>query len=284
MGGSGGGSETTSSIPPQFLPFFVDLFERAQAASLEVSDQPFPGERFAPIASEQLQSLDQLTDLAGQFQGLGDPFIQLAQQTASGQFLDPATNPFLQSAIQAGIRPVQQQFQEQTLPAIRSAAIQQGAFGGNREGITEALAAGRANQQSLDISSSIAFQNFINERNLQQQSPGLAQAGAELSLLGPQLLGQIGDVRRGFDQEAIIEAIQRFNEAQQAPFAPLFPLANILQGTNVGNVSTTQLNPGSGGLSGVIQGGLGGAAAGSVFGPPGIIIGGVLGGAAGGFG
>ena len=288
MGDSGGGGDSSSSttIPPEFIPFFVDLFEQAQVASGKVSGEPFEGELVAPFQPQQEAALAGQEALAGQFGGLGQNVLNLGQQTAQGAFLSPDSNPFLQGAIDAGVRPIFENLRQQVLPGIRSEAIARGAFGGSREGITEALAGSGALTAAGDVASRLSFQNLTNERQLQQNAPALIGAGAQLQQVPNQILGQVGDVRRSLEQEQLNAEIARFKEAAEAPFRPLFPLASIIQGTNVGQ--TTKFEGGGGGLGGAIQGGLGGAASGaavgSFFGPPGTAIGAGLGGLLGAFG
>lgn len=268
---------TTSSTNTAFQPFFEELFIEAFGAAGQVSTDPFPGELLAPPDPAQLAALDLQITQAAQLEGIGNPFLALADFTAKGGFLDPSTNPFLQPLIEAATRPITDKFLQETLPQLSSAAIAQGAFGGNREGVTAAVLAGDVHQNLLDAASSIVGQNYFAERNFQQNAGQIALTGVTLNQFAPELLAQVGDIRRQFGQQVIESDIAAFNNAQQAPFAAVEPLANILFGGSVGsNTTTTQSVPGQGtsiqdilGIGGFALG-----AANTLFGPQGFDPGG----------
>ena len=51
--------------------------------------------------------------------GLGGNILNLGQQTARGDFLDPNSNPFLKDTINFALQPAVSQFQNSVLPALR---------------------------------------------------------------------------------------------------------------------------------------------------------------------
>lgn len=266
MGGGGGSTRTTSTteIPEEFRPFFVRLFERSEDASQQIQPTAFPGARIAPLDPLQQESLRLSEQSARSLPDISGPLFNLGIRTTRGDFLDPATNPFIRGVIEASSRPVLEQFHRQVLPSIRSAAITQGAFGGNRQDISEGIAASGTSQALGDIASQIVYSNFLQERQNQMNAPALLDAAVQFSQLQPTLLGQAGDVRRQLAQDMIEANRQRFAEEQQAPFLPLFPLASIIQGGNLGQTTTTTL-PGGGpsrvasGITGALGGGALGA-------------------------
>ena len=110
-----------------------------------------------------------------------------------------------------------------------------------------------------------------------------------LNQLSPELLNAVGLGQRNLAQRPLDEALLQFQESINAPFRPLFPLASIIQGGDIGSsFSTTVPTPSS--LSQGIIGALGGAGAGSQIGGEfdqgglGAILGGLLGGVGGGLG
>jgi hypothetical protein len=85
------------------------------------------------------------------------------------------------------------------------------------------------------------------------------EQGVQFQQLAPSLLGQVGDTQRALEQEGVSEQLQRFQMAQQAPFAGLFELASILQGGNLGTVGSQTVGGGPSSTALGITGALGGA-------------------------
>jgi hypothetical protein len=165
--------------------------------------------------------------------------------------------------IQAALNPITQEFTQSVLPNFASNAIQSGAFSGSsaRDLAFNQLASGFG-QQVLDVGTNIAFENFQRERQLQQQAGQLLDQGALLNQLSPELLAQVGLGQRELAQRPLDEALLQFQEAINAPFRPLFPLASIVQGSDIGSAFSTQVPTPSPISTGLI-GALGGASAGA---------------------
>ena len=256
-GGSGGGTQTQVSKPfPEALPFVLRTFEEAQKAFENVSQEPFQGQLTAAPSPLQLEGLGTTADLARGFAGSGQPIIDLGKSTAAGDFLLPGSNPALQPAIDAALRPVTEQFTEQLIPALFSEGISSNAFGGTREDLLKGAVGREFGRATSDTAAKIVFENFVRERALQTQAPQLIAAGQQLELGSPQLLSTVGAAERGFEQEELNEAFQQFNLAQAAPFAGLEDFARIIAGAPG---STTTVNtPGPSGFNNVLTGALGG--------------------------
>lgn len=226
----------------------------------------FPEQFTAGTSPLEFESLAQREAVARQLQGIGSPLLNLGAFTAGGGFLSPESNPFLRSNIEASLRPAVQQFQNTVLPAFGSQAIQSGAFSGSsaRDLAFNQLASGFGNTLA-DTASQIGFDNFQRERLLQTQAGQLLDQGAQLNQLTPEILAQVGLGQRELAQRPLDEALLQFQESINAPFRPLFPLASIIQGGDIGSIFSTTVPTPSPVASG-IAGGLGGAAAGAGIG------------------
>jgi hypothetical protein len=262
-----------SSEPPAFaLPYLQDVFNLAQK-SFDISPvTPFQGEVRAPIIPEQVEALNLARGLGRSSIGIGTPVENLGLDTIAGRYLRPESNPYLEATTQAAIRPLVESFRETIVPTIRSSAIEQGAFGGSRQGLTENLAARDLARQIADTTAKINFANYTQERQNQlTQGPAALEAGFNLQRQPIGMLAQVGDILRGFAQEPIDEALWRYNQAREAPFGPLLNYSSIVQGLTpaLGTRSntTTQSNiQGPSQFSQFLQGALGGAAGGAGLG------------------
>src|SRR5215831_2108639 len=121
-GGGGSGSQATKSGPPKWeLPYAKQLTN--QAAGL-FSGSGYPQQQVAPFSPDQQAAMGQIAGMTDPQSGIigaieranqaiaggQDPNINAAlaanQQTISGKYLDPSSNPALQSYIQAGMDPI----------------------------------------------------------------------------------------------------------------------------------------------------------------------------------
>lgn len=137
-------------------------------------------------------------------------------QTISGQFLDPASNPFLSRTIEAAQRPVVEQFQDVVMPRLRGDFTRAGQFiqqrpgtrpGTRAEGMSSPFdeAASRASRGLADalsdISTQIAGQNFQAERTRQQQA----------ALAGPTIDAQtLERLTTGLQAQALPRLVEQF--------------------------------------------------------------------------
>ena len=169
--------------------------------------------------------------------GLGgyQPYLQSAQQfqqaAAAGtgpQAYQQYMSPYQQAVIDTTLREYDVQAQK-GLPGLAASAIQQGAFGGGREGVQRAeyqsasdrnRAALQAQllQQGYGQAQQAAQQNYMNQLNLGQSAIGLGQTN--VGMLGQQIAGlQTLGAGETSQQQAILEAQRQL--AQQQAYQPL---------------------------------------------------------------
>lgn len=232
MGGGGSKTESTSTsgvLPlAEARPYYRKLFDSAQTAFGQTPKTPYTGNFLATPNAIQQQAV---AKTVGAAPGLGtgvDALRGLATDQISGKYLDPKANPYLQDTMRAAIRPMRQDLTRNILPGIASGAQQAGAYGGSRQGILEGNALEGFGRSALDTRANIAFGNYANERNIQQQSPALLGQANALALAGPQALAAAGDQTQKWDQDALNNALMKWNEVKTSPWAGLGEFANIL--------------------------------------------------------
>lgn len=243
------GSQQTSasqqvSAPTEITPEAFQALQDpvAQAFLGLLGGGGFTGPTTAGITGTETDLVNQLGVLAGQPSPAQTAGTDLLMQTLSGQFLDPSSNPFLQSTIQAAQRPLIEQFQDITLPRLTSqftAAGQQVQPQGSSAFDRAAAIASRGLFNSLsDIATNIGAQNFQAERGRQQEGieTGSRLVGQDIqntiqALQGvalPRLIEQFG-MDKGL--EVFNQRIQTLLQAiQTAQGLPLFATGQVSAG------------------------------------------------------
>lgn len=223
------------------------------------------------------------TQIQAQQQALGTvPAINTLASGAAGannfltnpDILTPGSNPALQGWIDASLRPLDERFSNVVLPGIRSEQIANSGLGGSRQALAETGAARDYLRQAGDTTASIANQGYaqglgalIQGTNLVPQTQGAQTAGANVT-------GAVGQQNYDVSNQA------RSNDITNT-WLPFITAQDILGSANAipggGKAVTTVTGAPTTKSAGPLQGALGGAIAGSTFGPWGTAIGGGLG-------
>lgn len=271
----GGSQSTTTTAEPSELvaPFLGEAFSNLNSiVTTQGTPAGFQGSGIAEINSNQQAGLDAASGVAGQQNAAAGSASDQLNSTLNGQFLNPASNPNLQATADAAVDTVFRGLTRNALPAIRGGAVASGGVGGSRQGIAEGLAISDANQQAQDATAQIFNNNFQSERNRQIQALGLTGSVQNAQGAGANTLINAGNLEQNQAQAELSDFINRFNSNERADFDFQNEFIQSLLG-----VPFNQTSVQSGGRSSPISGALGGAAAGSTFGPEGAVVGGVLG-------
>ena len=247
MSGGGSGDQPASSTTitkpfPAQEKALTELFGMSQAAFDAGSDQYYPGSAVANQSFNTATAQQLGLDAAGIQGGLG-----MNAASALNTAFDPNS-----AQSRAIIDPFTAKLQSQILPGIGSQAIQQGAFGGDRQRIQE--------QSAADSTATAATQAYLQNQQNAIQNLGTVQSG----LLAPaRTVSAVGAQQEAYQQGLINSDIDRFRFEQEAPQTALDRLASRITGINLGNISNSATQRSGGGgvdLGGVA--GLGLAAAG----------------------
>lgn len=192
---------------------FEQLFGARSGDPLAGIPQP-SGPLVAPLSSGEQQFLDLLASEGGTRRNL-------LEQTQSGAFLTPDTNPFLQAMIEAAQRPTLQGLEETLTRALPGRFTQAGQFvqpeGSSAFDRAAAIATRGAAQSLGDIATNIAGQAFEAERGRQQESIQLGQQEVQTMVQNlqaqalPRLVEDLG-IERGLNEfqnrlQALLQAL-----------------------------------------------------------------------------
>lgn len=292
---SGGGTATTTqNLTPEqqrLISAAMPGFESFAA----FTPRRYQGSTIAGFDPAQVQGQEMALAAAPVQQTLATNAANAANFYTSGDIWNPASNPYLQSAVDAAVRPITQQLTEQQLPALRGEAQNVGGFGGSRQGIAEGLASGRASTAIGDTASRLVQNQYDTNVRAQQAAINMTPMLQQAQLAPAVTTSGVGDVRQALAQALLGEQVGNFNLDQMleiAPFLQSQALLGVAQGLPGGSTTSTMQNYGN--TTGTAQatanvpraspwaqalgGAASGASVGSMFGPIGTGVG-ALGGA-----
>jgi hypothetical protein len=255
---------TQSVEPSEFVrPYYEEALTSAQDLFRSDVPQYFPEATYVPFSGQTEAALQ----LQEQRALAGSPLLGAAQQEVqnilSGQYLDPATNPYLQQTF------------ERAAGDVRSQLGSMFARGGRYGSAAMAETAGR---RLGDLAANIYGSAYERERARQAAAPTLAAQLAQQDYGDIQQLAQVGQAREGLQEAALADAMQRFQFEQQKPYTKLREyLASIGAPASQQTLTQTPIYRNLG--ANLLGGALGGAQLGSLAG---LGTGGTLGAAVGG--
>lgn len=245
---SGGSSEnrttTTQNLTPEQQGLVNLAYPNAQAFA--ASNPTLPGAAgvagFDPL---QTQGQEAVVGSTGKMQGIVDTAGGTNQRIASGEFLDPGSNPVVQNAVKAATDPIYQDLRENVIPGQQATAASGSGvnYGGSREGIAEGRATigaqRAAGQAGANIMNTALGQGLAATNQAISQAPATAAAeaipGATTEAVGAQRQAQ---------QQQVIDASNAANWFQQIlPLLKAQQLVGLAAGTPGG--STTAVGQGT---------------------------------------
>jgi hypothetical protein len=244
-GKKGGGTSTTQqTIDPMLRPYVQYGLGEAQRLYQSATPQYYPGQTYVS-PSETTQAALQ----AQQTRALaGNPLLPAAQQqqqaVIGGQYL--ANNPFFNQAMAGAGQAASQQYFD-AINQAQSGASQAGRYGSgaqanlfNRAGTT--LANTLANKAG-----ELAYTNYAAERARQEAAAAGAPQLAMADYADIGQLAQVGQTQEAYQQQALEDAINRFNFEQNLPQNKLNQFLTQVYGAPQGAQSTTTQSSSGGG-------------------------------------
>jgi hypothetical protein len=227
---------TTSTVAPEIAPYLSYGLQQGQQLYQGGGPQYYTGETFVSPSQTTQAGVQALETRAL----AGNPLTGLAQQqlqgTLGGAYL--GGNPFFQGAFAPAAQAAQNQFQ-QTLGDIGSKASLAGRYGSGAMGQLQDRASGQYAQALTNTAGQLAYQNYDQERQRQQQAIGIAPQLAATDYQDIQQLLQAGQLREGYQGQQLGADIQRFNFLQNQPQQNLQNYMSLVYGNPLGRVGST---------------------------------------------
>lgn len=240
----------------------------------------YPNSTVAPLSSTTQQAIDLTTQRA-----LNGSPVQTAAQgnaaaTLNGDYLN--SNPNLQGAIDAATQGLVRQYTNATLPGIEANFSKAGRYGSGMQNAAVSDAQNNLSSQIGNIASTMAYNNYNDERARQVQTSALAPSLAGMDYTNLQALTGAGSALDTQAQAQLNDLVARYNYQNGGALDDYISRVNGTGATSYSSTVGTQAAASNKGAS-ALGGALSGASAGAMFGPWGALAGGVLGGVGGGF-
>lgn len=295
MGGGSMPSNTTSTQKIELSPEQKQIFQLAYPKIKNWGEnasnfEPYQGSTYAgPNDLQKQAQVDYLRANEG-----NKKFI--ADGTATNQWLQKApldinNNPYFRGAVDASLRPYQQEFTQSVLPGIKSSGVSAGGLGSSRQGIAEGLASQSYAQKTGDIVAQMGSDAYKTGLGVSLAANQIAPTYAGLQYLPAQVKEAVGGQQQAWDQQAINDKVNQFYLQQQYPLNMAAQLLGLATGQMPGGTSVATSGLG-GGMSnggkaittagGALSGAVGGAAVGSALAGTGAAAGGAAAAGAGG--
>lgn len=166
-----------------------------------------------------------------------DTFNQMGQGAGSLTNINAYINPYYQQVIDKALGRMQTNYQ-QTLGSIGDSAISAGAFGGDRHGVMEGVAAGEYNRNVGEIAANLGMQSFESAadrayRDMVTSAQGKQGLGTTMFNVGNTLTDR--QMQQGSMQQALLQQIlsggaDMFNQQMQNPYQMVDMMRAILSG------------------------------------------------------
>tara|TARA_R100000655_G_C2974076_1_gene190823 strand:- start:6 stop:911 length:906 start_codon:yes stop_codon:yes gene_type:complete len=191
--------------------FLADIFKSAENLTGAGTQMPFSAQQLAELSEGQKQAISSALTGVGAFQ----PFLQqgraaVTQGIAGVQGADftPTSyqdfmSPFTEEVIDTTLADIAEQGAKQQAQ-LGAASVNQGAFGGSRQGIAQGEIAANVADQQARTAGQLRSQGFAQAQNLAQQA-------ARQQLAQAQLGGQLGVSQAGLGQLGQQMGVQDIN-------------------------------------------------------------------------
>jgi hypothetical protein len=239
-GGSGGGggskSETNNQLDPTIRPFVEYGLNEAKNLYQTTTPDYYAGQTYVSPSAQTTTALSQAEARAK----AGNPLLSSAQQqqqdVISGNYLN--SNPYFNQALAGAAQGATTNYMD-AIKAAQGGASMSGRYGSGVSADIQNRAANTLSQTLANKYGDLAYQNYANERGMQNQAATNAPALAAADYQDIQQLMNVGKTKEDYAKTALQADIDRFNFEQNKPYQKLSAYLGAAYGAPTGTVSTT---------------------------------------------
>jgi len=240
-GGGGGQQQTSNALDPNVVPYVKDALSEQQRLYREGPGTYYPGQTYLDPNANQTAAMEQMAANAN----VNDPMLQnasnLNNQMIQGDYLQ--NNPNFNAVMSTAGRAATDQY-NQAMTNTNSAASMSGRYGSDAHSRMASNNSSNLAQSLSDTAGQMAYQNYANERGMQNSAMNNAQQIAQGQNFGANQLANVGGMQAQFDQAQLNADIQRHDYGQNANQQNLANYTNAVWGAPGGSTSTTSSSGG----------------------------------------
>ncbi|HYE38160.1 hypothetical protein [Methylocaldum sp.] len=290
-GGGGSSTQTVQNYSPEEAANRSQIQNTAEQlykqTAKKIGESPYPGAQVVPLNQDQLTGQNLTRTAANTMASQYLPQLGEATKFGLSDVLDVNSNPYLQSAISASVRPITESYTDAggVMSSIRNNSIANGGQGNStRQGVAEGIAAGRYAQAIGDTASRVTSDAYGKGLDTFSRIYGLTPQTMQATTMPGTAYGAVGQQNQNMAQAQENYLGDSRNWDLNSGWIPLQNWANIVYGAGSSGSTTSTSGSGtqSGGAAGALGGAMSGAQLGSMFGPMGTGIGAIGGAVLGG--
>ena len=240
-GGGGGQSQTSNALDPNVVPYVKDALSEQQKLYQGGAPEYYGGQTYLDPNSQQQSAIDMMTANAGVNDTMLQNSTNLNNQMIQGDYLQ--NNPNFDRVMATAGRAATDQY-NQAMTNTNSAASMSGRYGSDAHARMASNNSSNLAQSLSDTAGQMAYQNYANERGMQNAAMNNAGAIANNQNIGANNLMQAGNLQAGFDQTQLNSEIARHDYGQNAQQQHLANYTNAVWGAPGGSTSTTSQSGG----------------------------------------
>ena len=241
-GGGGGSKQTTNELDPNVVPYVKDALSQQQSLYNEGAPEYYGGQTYLDANTNQTNAMNQLTANAN----VNNPMLQSAtnlnNQMIEGDYL--TSNPNFDAVMNTAGRKATDQYNN-AMQSTNTNASMSGRYGSDAHARMASNNSSNLAQSLADTAGQYSYQNYANERGMQNNAMNNAGQIAGNQNIGAKNLMNAGNAQAGFDQTALNADIARHDYGQNAQQQHLSNYTNAVWGAPMGSTSTTS-NSGGG--------------------------------------
>jgi hypothetical protein len=237
-GGGGGGSTSTTNqqLDPTIAPYVGYGLQEAKNLYQTDTPQYYGGQTYVGPSDATTTGLAEAQARAT----AGNPLLSQAQQqqsdVISGNYLN--SNPYFNQALGSAAQGATTNYMD-AIKAAQSGASQAGRYGSNVSADIQNRAANTLSNTLANKYGDLAYQNYANERGMQNAAATNAPALANADYADIQQLMNVGKTQEDYQKTALQADIDKFNFEQNKPYQKLSAYLGAAYGAPTGSVSTT---------------------------------------------
>ena len=240
-GGSPQQSTTSTGIDPSVKPYVTWGLQQAKNLYSQPGPAYYPGQTWVDPSQQTTSALSSAEQIARGGNPLVSGALQQQQDVISGQYL--GANPYLETALKPGQQAATQAY-NQAIGGTRSQAASAGRYGSGAQNQLESLSQQNLANALTNQAGQAAYQNYAAERGMQNQAAQYAPQLSQARYQDTSQLLNLGQIGEGYKEKALQGDIAKYNYEQNLPYQQLQNYASLIQGTPMGQTSTTNTTGG----------------------------------------